>query len=56
MKNAGSASHQEAKIKAELEYEKYIKQNNLELSKVEEDFLENLKQTQKKIDHENQKK
>ena len=56
MKNVGSISHQEAKIKAELEYEKYIKQNNWELSKVEEDFLENFKQTQKKLEHKNQNK
>lgn len=56
LKNAGSNSHHEAKIKAELEYEKYIEQNKLELSKVEEDFLENLKQTQKKLEHKNQNK
>jgi hypothetical protein len=50
LKNAGSISHKEAKIKAELEYKKYMEKTKTELSKVEKDFLESLKNTQKKLE------
>lgn len=56
LKNSGSISHKQAKIKAQLEYEKYIEQNKLELSKVEEDFLENLKKLKRSLGEINQRK
>lgn len=50
LQNAGRISHEEAKIKAELEYEKYREKTRDELSKVERDFLENIKRTQKMLE------
>lgn len=43
-------SHKQAKIKAELEYEKYRQKQKDELSKVELDFLESIKETQKLLE------
>ena len=43
LKNAGKISHEQAKIKAELEFEKYREKTKDELSKVEKDFLESIK-------------
>ncbi len=44
---------QQALEKAEQEYEKYRKKMINELSKVELDFFENIKQTQKKLERKN---
>ncbi|MGI6308332.1 MAG: virulence RhuM family protein [Dethiobacteria bacterium] len=50
LQNAGKISHEQAKIKAELEYEKYREKTKGELTKVERDFLESIKETQKKLE------
>jgi len=50
LKNAGKISHEQAKIKAELEFEKYREKTKDELSKVEKDFLESIKAAQKKLE------
>ena len=50
LQNAGSISHEQAKIKAELEFEKYKDKNKDELSKVEQDFLESIKVAQKTLE------
>ncbi len=48
--HAGKTSHEKAKIKAELEYEKYKKRSKDELTKVERDFIDHMKHTQKQIE------
>ncbi|HWQ72013.1 MAG TPA: virulence RhuM family protein [Desulfitobacteriaceae bacterium] len=50
LQGAGNVSHKDALEKAEAEYEKYRQRTVEELSPVERDFLENIKQTQKKLD------
>ncbi len=50
LENAGNISHEKAIEKAGLEYEKYRKKHEDELTKVERDFLENIKNTQKKLE------
>ncbi|SHH46933.1 virulence RhuM family protein [Clostridium grantii] len=50
LSGAGKISHEEAKIKAELEYEKYKDRSKEELTQVEKDFIENIKSTQKKLE------
>ena len=50
LSNAGKISHDQARLKAELEYEKYREKTKAELSQVEKDFIESLKDTQKKIE------
>lgn len=50
LENAGKVSHEQAKLKAELEFEKYREKTKDELSKVEKDFLESIKATQKKLE------
>ncbi len=50
LQDGGSISHKIAIEKAEQEYEKYRKKMIDELSKVEKDFLENIKQTQKQLE------
>ena len=50
LKNAGKISHEQAKIKAELEFEKYREKTKDELSKVEKDFLESIIAAQKKLE------
>lgn len=50
LNNAGKISHEEAKIKAELEYKKYKEQSKDQLTKVERDFIEHIKSTQKKLE------
>nr|WP_296557492.1 virulence RhuM family protein [uncultured Acetobacterium sp.] len=50
LSNAGKISHDQAKFKAELEYEKYRDRTKTELSQVEKDFIESLKDTQQKIE------
>ena len=50
LQHAGKISHEQAKIKAELEYEKYRQKQKDELSKVELDFLESIKETQKLLE------
>lgn len=50
LQNAGTISHKEALEKAEREYEKYREKTKDELSKVENDYLESIKQTQKKLE------
>ncbi len=50
LQHAGKNSHEQAKIKAELEYEKYRQKQKDELSKVELDFLESIKETQKLLE------
>jgi hypothetical protein len=47
---SGTVSHKIALQKAEQEYEKYRRKTADELSKVERDFLETIKQTQKKLE------
>jgi hypothetical protein len=49
LSNAGTISHQKALRKAEGEYEKYRQREAFELSPVEQDFLESIKQTQKRL-------
>jgi hypothetical protein len=48
--NAGKISHEEAKVKTELEYEKYKERSKDELTKVERDFIEHVKTAQKKLE------
>ena len=48
--NAGTISHEMALEKAQAEYQKYRNQNKDELSQVEKDFLESVKQTQKRLE------
>lgn len=48
--NAGKISHEEAKIKAELEYEKYKGRSKEQLTNVERDFIEYVKTAQKQIE------
>jgi hypothetical protein len=48
--DGGTVSHKNALQKAEQEYEKYRRKTSNELSKVERDFLEAIKQTQKKLE------
>ena len=50
LSDGGGISHKIALEKAEREYEKYRRKTIAELSKVERDFLENIKQTQKKLE------
>ena len=48
--NAGKISHEEAKIKAELEYERYKERSKDQLTQVERDFIEHVKTAQKKLE------
>jgi hypothetical protein len=48
--NSGTVSHKIALEKAEKEYEKYRKKTICEFSKVEQHYLENIKNTQKKLE------
>jgi len=50
LSDGGTVSHKIAMEKAEKEYEKYRQKIANELSKVEQDFLESIKQTQKKLE------
>lgn len=50
LEHAGKISHEKAKIKAELEYEKYKERSKDELTRVERDFIEHVKSTQKKLE------
>jgi hypothetical protein len=50
LQGAGSVSHKDALEKAGREYEKYRQKTIDEPSPVERDFLENIKQTQKRIE------
>lgn len=50
LENAGKISHEQAKIKAELEFEKYREKTKDEPSKVEKDFLESIKAAQKELE------
>jgi len=50
LQKAGTISHKEALEKAEREYEKYREKTKGELSKVEKDYLESIKLTQKKLE------
>ncbi|MDD4754081.1 MAG: virulence RhuM family protein [Desulfitobacteriaceae bacterium] len=50
LEHAGKISHEEAKIKAEIEYEKYKERSKEELTQVERDFIEHVKSTQKKLE------
>ena len=54
--NAGTISHEMALEKAQAEYQKYRSQNQDELSQVEKDFLESVKQTQKRLEAKKGKK
>jgi hypothetical protein len=47
--NAGTISHEQAKVKAELEYEKYHVKHKDDLSQVEQDFIRSLSEAQKKL-------
>jgi len=50
LENAGKVSHLEATTKAKLEFEKYKEKAKNELSRAELDFLESIKQTQKRLE------
>jgi len=50
LQNAGKISHKQAKIKAKLEYEKYRVKTKDKLSRVEQDFLESIKEAQKVLE------
>ncbi len=50
LNSAGKISHDQAKTKAELEYETYRERTKLDLTPVEKDFIDSLKDTQKKIE------
>lgn len=54
--NAGTISHEMALEKAQAEYQKYRSQNKDELSQVEKDFLESVKQAQKRLEAKKGKK
>lgn len=56
LENAGTISHEEAKIKAELEYEKYKEITKKEFTRVEKDFLNAIKETQKELEGKNKKR
>ena len=47
---AGKISHEKAKIKAELEYEKYKGRSKDQLTRVERDFIEHVKTAQKQLE------
>ena len=46
----GKVSHEKAKIKAELEYEKYKGRSKDQLTRVERDFIEHVKTAQKQLE------
>jgi hypothetical protein len=48
--NAGTVSHKDALEKAKREYQKYLEKTKDKLSEVEKDFLDSVKQTQKKLE------
>jgi len=50
LQNAGTVSHKNALGKAEQEYEKYKRKSVNELSEVEREYIENIKQVQKKLE------
>ncbi len=56
LQHAGRISHEQAKTKAELEYEKYKERTKDELTKVEKDFLNNIKETQKKLEEKRERR
>lgn len=56
LQNAGTVSNETALEKASVEYERYRQRTSSELTHVEYDFLESLKETQKKIENKNKKK
>jgi hypothetical protein len=49
LQHAGAISHQQAIDKAKIEYEKFIEQNKNKLSEVEEDFINHIESTAKKL-------
>lgn len=51
LQNAGKISHEEATTKALLEFERYKQKIKDELSEAEQDFLGNIKQTQKRLEN-----
>jgi hypothetical protein len=50
LQNAGTVSHKAALDKAEQEYEKYRQKTKDELSSAERDYLEAIKQAQKRLE------
>ena len=56
LQNAGTISHDMALEKAQIEYHKYKKQNQDELSQVERDFLDSVKKTQKLLESKKDRK
>jgi hypothetical protein len=54
--DSGSVSHSDALKKAEKEYEKYRKITIDELTQVERDYIENIKNTQKKVENNKKRK
>jgi hypothetical protein len=50
LEHAGKISHEEAKFKAEAEYERYKERSKEQLTQVERDFIEHVKNTQKKLE------
>lgn len=50
LNHAGKISHEKAKIKVELEYQKYKERNEDQLTQVERDFIENMKTTQRQLE------
>ena len=49
LKNAGNISHEDAVVKATLEFEKYKEKTKDHLSSVEKDFIDLIKTTEKKL-------
>lgn len=50
LSHAGKISHEKAKIKAELEYQKYKERKKDQLTQVERDFIEHMKTVQKQLE------
>ncbi|WP_170007327.1 virulence RhuM family protein [Bacillus fonticola] len=50
LNHAGKISREKAKIKAELEYQKYKERSKDQLTQVERDFIEHVKVTQKQLE------
>jgi hypothetical protein len=51
LQNAGTVSHNAALEKANQEYKKYRKREAEELSQAERDYVESVKQMQKKVEN-----
>ncbi|MEK3992346.1 virulence RhuM family protein [Robertmurraya sp. FSL R5-0851] len=50
LNHAGKISHEKAKYKAELEYQKYKERSKAQLTQVERDFIDHMKTAQKQLE------